>query len=142
LVRENGTRIDDPREMAEAMAAQFTNTSQKSSEQGTKKRRNRYRWTTETKKKNGRGFGGLLRVLTRSRPHSLRIHKKMARPGKIKILNAYEQIWRSSTFPTKWSEAFVIPILKPGKEPKRTDRLQTNFSDKLLLQAYGEDGEQ
>jgi hypothetical protein len=45
----------------------------------------------------------------------------MARPEKMKIPKAYEQIWRSGTFLTNWSEALVIPILKPGRDPKRTD---------------------
>jgi hypothetical protein len=49
------------------------------------------------------------------------IESKMARPEKMKIVKAYEQIWRSGTFLTIWSEAFVIPILKPGNYPKQTD---------------------
>jgi hypothetical protein len=62
--------------------------------------------------------------------------KKIARAEKIKIPNAYEQIWRSGTFPTSWSEDLVIPILKPGKNPKRTDSYRpislTNCLCKLM----------
>jgi hypothetical protein len=51
--------------------------------------------------------------------------KKMVRPEKTKILNAYEHIWRSGNFPTNWSEVFLIPM--------------TDFFNK---QVYEEDGEQ
>jgi hypothetical protein len=35
----------------------------------------------------------------------------------MKLLEIYNQIWTSDTFPAGWTEAFVVPILKPGKYP-------------------------
>jgi hypothetical protein len=71
----------------------------------------------------------LRRVLTRPGPDYIHyeVLKNMARPEKMKILKAYVHIWRSDTFPTNWSEALVIPILKPGKDPKRTDSYKPIF---------------
>jgi hypothetical protein len=45
--------------------------------------------------------------------------KKMARTEKLKLLEVYEQIWKTGTFPKKWTEAIVIPILKPCKDAKQ-----------------------
>jgi hypothetical protein len=36
-------------------------------------------------------------------------------PGPDQIHN---MIWSTGEFPSKWTEAIVIPILKPGKDPK------------------------
>ncbi|GFT42979.1 putative RNA-directed DNA polymerase from transposon X-element [Trichonephila clavipes] len=30
----------------------------------------------------------------------------------------FDRIWREQVYPTQWQEAIVIPILKPGKDPK------------------------
>lgn len=52
------------------------------------------------------------------------IHYEMLRqlPENIKqiLLNIYNKIWLNSTYPEKWREANVIPLLKPNKDPKLT----------------------
>ncbi|GFW93637.1 putative RNA-directed DNA polymerase from transposon X-element [Trichonephila clavipes] len=34
------------------------------------------------------------------------------------LLYLFNRIWREQVYPTQWQEAIVIPILKPGKDPK------------------------
>ncbi|GFU45959.1 probable RNA-directed DNA polymerase from transposon X-element [Trichonephila clavipes] len=36
----------------------------------------------------------------------------------VSILYLFNRIWRGQVYPTQWQEAIVIPILKPGKDPK------------------------
>ncbi|GFV45256.1 RNase H domain-containing protein [Trichonephila clavipes] len=36
----------------------------------------------------------------------------------ISLLYLFNWIWREQVYPTQWQEAIVIPILKPGKDPK------------------------
>ncbi|GFT13876.1 probable RNA-directed DNA polymerase from transposon X-element [Trichonephila clavipes] len=36
----------------------------------------------------------------------------------ISLLYLFNRIWREQVYPTQWQEAIVIPILKPGKDPK------------------------
>jgi hypothetical protein len=45
--------------------------------------------------------------------------KKMARTEKL--LEVYEHIWKTGAFPIEWTEAIVIPILKPGKDAKQSE---------------------
>ncbi|GFV24361.1 putative RNA-directed DNA polymerase from transposon X-element [Trichonephila clavipes] len=36
----------------------------------------------------------------------------------VSLLYLFNRIWREQMHPTQWQEAIVIPILKPGKDPK------------------------
>ncbi|GFU46495.1 probable RNA-directed DNA polymerase from transposon X-element [Trichonephila clavipes] len=36
----------------------------------------------------------------------------------VSLLYLFNRIWREQVYPTLWQEAIVIPILKPGKDPK------------------------
>ncbi|GFS90849.1 probable RNA-directed DNA polymerase from transposon X-element [Trichonephila clavipes] len=36
----------------------------------------------------------------------------------VSLLYLFNRIWREQVYPTEWQEAIVIPILKPGKDPK------------------------
>jgi hypothetical protein len=102
LVTENGTRIDDPRKMAEELATQFTKTSHKSSKKKDQEEKEPIQvdygneepynssLTEEEMDETLAGYASLDHI-------HYEFIKKMAQPGKIKILNAYEQIWRSST---------------------------------------------
>ncbi|GFV23513.1 probable RNA-directed DNA polymerase from transposon X-element [Trichonephila clavipes] len=36
----------------------------------------------------------------------------------VSLLYLFNRIWREQVHPTQWQEAIVIPILKPGKDPK------------------------
>ncbi|GFS90512.1 RNA-directed DNA polymerase from mobile element jockey [Nephila pilipes] len=36
----------------------------------------------------------------------------------VSLLYLFNRIWREHVFPSQWQEAIVIPILKPGKDPK------------------------
>ncbi|GFW00095.1 putative RNA-directed DNA polymerase from transposon X-element [Trichonephila clavipes] len=36
----------------------------------------------------------------------------------VNLLRLFNRIWREQVYPTQWQEAIVIPILKPGKDPK------------------------
>jgi hypothetical protein len=47
--------------------------------------------------------------------------KKMARTEKLKLLEVYEQILKTGTFPKEWMEAIVILVLKPGKDTKQPE---------------------
>jgi hypothetical protein len=62
---------------------------------------------------------------TGSSPGSERIHyeflKKLSRPERLKLLKAYQRIWETGDFPANWTEAIVIPIPKPGKDPNKPD---------------------
>jgi hypothetical protein len=47
--------------------------------------------------------------------------KKMARTEKLKLLEVYGQIWKTGTSLKEWTEAIVIPILKPRKDAKQPE---------------------
>ncbi|GFX74403.1 putative RNA-directed DNA polymerase from transposon X-element [Trichonephila clavipes] len=36
----------------------------------------------------------------------------------VSLIYLFNRIWREQVYPTQWQEAIVIPILKPGKDPK------------------------
>ncbi|GFT03493.1 putative RNA-directed DNA polymerase from transposon X-element [Trichonephila clavipes] len=36
----------------------------------------------------------------------------------VSLLYLFNRIWREQVYPTQWQEAIVIPILRPGKDPK------------------------
>ncbi|GBM75084.1 hypothetical protein AVEN_197444-1 [Araneus ventricosus] len=38
----------------------------------------------------------------------------------LHLLRLFNRMWSEQLFPTKWHEAIVIPILKPGKDPKES----------------------
>ncbi|GFY21435.1 RNA-directed DNA polymerase from mobile element jockey [Trichonephila clavipes] len=40
----------------------------------------------------------------------------------VGLLYLFNRIWREQVYPTPWQEAIVIPILKPGKDPKNPTR--------------------
>ena len=44
--------------------------------------------------------------------------EKMSNKNKKVINKLYNNIWENHEFPTSWKVALVIPILKPGKDPK------------------------
>jgi ribonuclease HI len=47
--------------------------------------------------------------------------KQLPRVAKLKLLEIYNKIWEGDEFPESWTEATVIPILKPGKDPNQTN---------------------
>ncbi|GFY21427.1 putative RNA-directed DNA polymerase from transposon X-element [Trichonephila clavipes] len=40
----------------------------------------------------------------------------------VGLLYLFNRIWREQVYPTPWQEAIMIPILKPGKDPKNPPR--------------------
>lgn len=42
--------------------------------------------------------------------------KNLPEQGLIQMLNIYNHIWSSHQFPSTWSQAIIVPILKPNKE--------------------------
>ncbi|GFX91014.1 putative RNA-directed DNA polymerase from transposon X-element [Trichonephila clavipes] len=42
----------------------------------------------------------------------------------VSLLYLFYRIWREQMYPTQWQEAIVIPILKPGKDPKNPPSYQ------------------
>lgn len=50
-------------------------------------------------------------------PYDFIIH--MSRSEKEKLLSLYNQIWIEGKYPESWRQAVIIPILKPGKDPKK-----------------------
>jgi hypothetical protein len=47
--------------------------------------------------------------------------KQLPRVAKLKLLEIYNDIWKREVFTKNWTEATVIPILKPGKNPNQTN---------------------
>ena len=43
--------------------------------------------------------------------------KNMPNKALVYLLNLYNDIWKTSSFPHQWYEVIQIPILKPGKDP-------------------------
>ena len=50
-----------------------------------------------------------------------------------KLLELFNQSWRSGIYPTAWKEATIIPILKKGKDPKK----KTSYRPISLLSCLG-----
>lgn len=52
------------------------------------------------------------------------------------LLNYFNKIWSEHVFPNGWSESYLIPILKPGKDPKEAASYRpiclTNVLSKLM----------
>jgi hypothetical protein len=47
--------------------------------------------------------------------------KEMSRTELLKLLEVYEHIWKTGSYPKEWTEAIVIPILKSGKDAKQPE---------------------
>jgi hypothetical protein len=47
------------------------------------------------------------------------------------LLEIYNKIWEREVFPKSWTEATVIPILKPGKNPNQTNMQNDGKNCKL-----------
>lgn len=62
--------------------------------------------------------------------------KHLPRSAKSVLLSLFNNIWKGRTFPPGWKEAFLIPVLKPGKNPDDPDAYRpislTNCICKLL----------
>ena len=60
----------------------------------------------------------------------------LSKPDKLILLEYFNNIWLSRTFPSKWHEAIIIPILKPGKDSLESDSYRpialTNCLCKIL----------
>lgn len=39
----------------------------------------------------------------------------------VYLTNLYNEIWISKSFPDKWRESMVIPVLKPNKDPSKAE---------------------
>jgi hypothetical protein len=63
----------------------------------------------------------------------------MKRPEQMKLLGVYNEIWKTGVFPTGWTEATVIPILKTGKDPNEP---KNYLPISLYVQSDGEDRQQ
>jgi len=63
-----------------------------------------------------------LQTCTGSSPGNDEIHYQMLKNlsvvAKKNLLDLYNFTWISGTFPEEWTEAIIIPIAKPGKDPK------------------------
>ncbi|GFV58943.1 putative RNA-directed DNA polymerase from transposon X-element [Trichonephila clavipes] len=44
--------------------------------------------------------------------------RRLSEDSLVSLLYLFNRIWREQVYPTQWQEAIVIPILKPGKDPK------------------------
>ncbi|GFX80865.1 probable RNA-directed DNA polymerase from transposon BS [Trichonephila clavipes] len=44
--------------------------------------------------------------------------RHLSKDSLVSLLYLFNRIWREQVYPTQWQEAIVIPILKPGKDPK------------------------
>jgi hypothetical protein len=42
--------------------------------------------------------------------------KELSLHAKKELLKGYNQVWDGSAFPEEWTEALVVPVLKPGKD--------------------------
>ncbi|GFW27549.1 reverse transcriptase domain-containing protein [Trichonephila clavipes] len=54
----------------------------------------------------------------------------------VSLLYLFNRIWREQVYPTQWQEAIVIPILKPGKDPKNPSQLSTDSTHEPPLLHY------
>ncbi|KAI5724158.1 hypothetical protein M8J76_016198 [Diaphorina citri] len=44
--------------------------------------------------------------------------KNLSKESKEHLLSLYNQIWTTSTFPDSWRTSIIVPIAKPGRDPK------------------------
>lgn len=47
--------------------------------------------------------------------------KNLSLTGKLHLLKIYNRIFRNGTFPRNWRKSLLVPILKPGKDPKNPE---------------------
>ena len=59
--------------------------------------------------------------------------KHLGKTAKKKLLELFNQSWKTGIFPTAWKEATIIPVLKKGKNPK----LKTSYRPISLLSCLG-----
>jgi hypothetical protein len=60
----------------------------------------------------------------------------MKRPEQMKLLGVYNEIWKTEVFPTEWTEATVIPILKPGKDPNKLTSCLCMVMEKIVNRRF------
>ena len=128
----NGNIIDDPKEIADNIAEHFSNVSDDQNytpAYRVNKIQNEHpiNFDSNTQFEYNEPFtmAELKYVLgsvkgTSAGPDGIRYEmiKNIRNIELSKILQFYNDIWETQTFPKHWSEAITIPILKTGKDPK------------------------
>lgn len=56
--------------------------------------------------------------------------------GKEKLLEAYNTVWTSNTFPAAWKETILVPIPKPGKNPNIPGNLRPIHLSSCVLKLF------
>src|SRR5207253_10095193 len=60
--------------------------------------------------------------------------KHLSPDAKEYLLSLYNRIWTEGVIPRDWKEATVLPILKPGKDPKDSSSYQAHCAYQLPMQ--------
>ncbi|KFM66319.1 putative RNA-directed DNA polymerase from transposon X-element, partial [Stegodyphus mimosarum] len=64
------------------------------------------------------------------------ILKHLSHKSLTALLTLYNRVWKERNFPSAWRRAVVVPIAKPGKDPKNSLNYQpiavTSFMCKLF----------
>ena len=69
--------------------------------------------------------------------------QNLALPDKQRLLDYYNVLWSTRTFPDDWRDAIVLPILKPGKNYLDAGSYRPIALTSCLCKIYtGEDGQQ
>lgn len=55
---------------------------------------------------------------------------------KKKLLQAYNHIWTSGTYPQNWRESFLIPIPKPGKQTNEPKNLRPIYLTSCVMKLF------
>lgn len=55
---------------------------------------------------------------------------------KIKLLEAYNNVWKNGSFPEIWRESILVPIPKPGKCPNTPDNLRPICLSSCILKLF------
>ena len=63
--------------------------------------------------------------------------KHLPRDSLMVLLDIFNDICASGEIPECWKEATVIPIPKPGKDPKKPVQLSPHIPDELFMQNHG-----
>jgi hypothetical protein len=125
---KNGRTITNPKEMAKQYAETSSDDHYTQTFKESKKKAEEAGITIDLNNEesyndqlNEEELDTALSTCTVSSPGPDEIHyafiKQMKRHERMKLLEVYNGIWRTGVFPTAWTEATVIPILKPGKDP-------------------------